>query len=635
MAIVMLALNGVGLGHLVRATIVCQALQSAGERPIIFSQGHDQPDGASQFPGRYVPSLWRASDDVRRQVASDLHSMAGISLPAVVVEDTHPNPIRLPSYVRRVLMVRPTSFEYLWQLNQNYGAIYDAFVLCDAPGSPSWPYTQAQTDAVNGWERWFSIGPIYRCAGQADIEEVRRRFDITLEQRVCVFTMGGGGVQRNNDSDIERFRVLSLDVAEQIRRLDRSARFIFVKGPYVAEDLTLPPDFLIVDHEPRMAALLASAHGAVIRAGFNTMWECLVGQTPFLPLIGSTFGEPVAQRVSNLEARGLIPADVESFWNAGTWRDAFRRESNTIVETHRGEPEARLLQRLITGGDVGLPAAHYHQTKFPVSRRVYGRPLTRRKHGARLLTIRVDDVTVPEDTLLWLLGLLASRHLCASLEVVPYLMRIDEECIDRFDSRRRLFEVSQHGYAHVPRTTRDNRRYEFDPKSVSPTESDDNVIHLGNCALTRRFPNRFTGGFSSPFDAMPAWLPAAWHRHGGAFVSFINAHRVAESPVPLVHAGIDIWNWAEERALRRDELRKRLEQQLVADGHVGIVLHPRCLRTKWERHRLVSVLNFLQNSDLKSTSLRALAIERTVTLSPVRHWAQAFLRRLRSASRQD
>jgi hypothetical protein len=136
------------------------------------------------------------------------------------------------------------------------------------------------------------------------------------------------------------------------------------------------------------------------------------------------------------------------------------------------------------------------------------------------------------------------------------------------------------------------------------------VIHRGKLALETIFPNRFTGGFSPPFDALPPWLPAAWHREGGTFISCLYTNDLDGSSVPVVRAGVDIWNWSEDRAAERHELRRRLEYQAFAHGHVGIVLHPRCLRTQWERARLVSILNSLQASGLSSTSLRELTEKR-------------------------
>src|SRR5580692_9585349 len=97
MALVMLPLNSYGIGHLIRSALVSKALASVGERPMIFPQGLYQTKGSAQFPGGQIPLLWRATEEVQKRVASELYSMARISLPAVILEDTHPSPIQPPA----------------------------------------------------------------------------------------------------------------------------------------------------------------------------------------------------------------------------------------------------------------------------------------------------------------------------------------------------------------------------------------------------------------------------------------------------------------------------------------------------------------------------------------------------------
>ena len=615
MALVMLALNGEGLGHLIRCTIVCDALKSVGEKPIIFSQGLYQPHGASHFPAKNIPSLWRAPEDVRKRVASELYTMAAISLPAIVVEDTHPNPIRLSPEVRRVLMVRPTSFEYLRSLRQRQSNVYAAFVLCDAPDSPTWPYTPDETKEVIGWDNWHVVGPIYRRATASDIDEVLRRYSLSADEDLCVFTMGGGGVHEVNDRDVERFMALATEVADRIQQGPRPVRLIFVKGPYFPPDVTVPDFFETVQHEPQMPALLSVARGAVIRAGFNTTWECLAAGTPFVPLVGTTVAEPVPERVSKLQALGLLPDSIDKFWFEDRWRDDFRRLRAEIVVRHPGTPRGLELQRLI----VGEPSSPTVVARAYAARSPGQRTQPARSPFAGLLgwgrkplplTIRIDDVTAPEPTMTWLLDLLASRGMRASLEVVPYLAGFDETLLDQYDVGLTLFEVSQHGYAHVPRSETGGRRYEFAPGSIEPTQHELAVIGQGRRQLMAAFPRRFTGGFSPPFDALPAWLPAAWQAEGGQFVSCLYTNHIEGAPLPVVRAGIDVWNWSEDRAVPRHRIRRMLDDQALSDGHIGIVLHPRCLRSNWEKARLLSILNFVQKRGVVSTSLRELAASR-------------------------
>ena len=79
MAVVLLASNGDGLGHLVRVTMVAGALASVGERPVIFSQGIYPLESGTEIPGKCIPSLRKADGWMRRAIAAEVRSMAEIS----------------------------------------------------------------------------------------------------------------------------------------------------------------------------------------------------------------------------------------------------------------------------------------------------------------------------------------------------------------------------------------------------------------------------------------------------------------------------------------------------------------------------------------------------------------------------
>jgi peptidoglycan/xylan/chitin deacetylase (PgdA/CDA1 family) len=345
-----------------------------------------------------------------------------------------------------------------------------------------------------------------------------------------------------------------------------------------------------------MPALLTIARGAVVRAGFNTPWECIAAGTPFLPLIGTTYAEPVAERVNRMASLGLVPPNIESFWFESEWRTEYCRIAKAIVKKYSGVPEPHGLRRLILGWQGVRSVAR------PSLRAARRNTTTQRIP----LVIRIDDVVCKEPALCWLLDLLAARGLHASLEVVPYLLRFDGKFLDRFDPSRELFEVSQHGYAHVPRTGSDGRRYEFSPESAAPTLEEVEVIARGKQQLEAAFPKRFTGGFSPPFDAMPAWLPAFWHSLGGAFVSCLYTNSVSSSPLPVRRAGVDVWDWTVDRPLSLERVRLKLSLQYSIDGHAGIVLHPRCLRRRADNMHLRSLLDRVGDS-VVTVSLRDFA----------------------------
>ncbi len=599
MAVVLFALNGQGLGHIIRSTVVSHALASVGERPVIFSGGEYRPAGLEQFPVRVVPSLWGAPEEVRKRVASELYSLANISLPAVVVEDTHPAPIQLPPTIRRVLLVRPPSFEYLVRLNESHSGLYSAFLLCDAPDSPTWPYDQAQSRQLAGWQNWHVIGPLYRTASDDAVRQVRERYHLTGGEEVCVFSMGGGGAKNRDPKgqDFVRFLSRALQVAEVIQKTGSRARLLFVKGPYFPPRIPIPPQFEVVPEEDQMPALLKIAKGAVLRAGFNTPWECIAAGTPFIPVIGTTYAEPVPERLNRMKSLGLVPPDIESFWFEGQWRAQYRRIAQAIVAQHSGVPEPRGLRRLILGRQKACPTAppapHAIRRNNP-------------KRGVPLV-IRVDDVVCQEPALGWLLNLLATRGLHATLEVVPYLMQFDEKFLDRFDPSRKLFEVSQHGYAHVPRTADSGRRCEFSLENAAPAPEEVQAIARGKRMLEAAFPNRFTGGFSPPFDALPPWLPETWHSMGGTFVSCLSANSFSGAPIPVRRAGEDVWDWTIDRPFNPELVRHKLAAQYALDGHSGMVLHPRCLRRRSDKVQLRSLFGLVGQGAL-SVSLHDLAL---------------------------
>jgi hypothetical protein len=621
----MFAMNGQGLGHLIRSSVVGAALASVGERPVIFSGGVYRPTGLDRFPVRFVPSLWGATEEVRKRVASEVHSMASISLPSVVVEDTHPAPIQLPPEIRRVLLVRPTSFEYLLRLNEKYSELYAAFLLCDSPDSPTWPYDEAQTrqlaggnpsaggnplaggNPVAGWKKWHGIGPVYRTASEDDVRQVRARHHLSGDEEVCVFSMGGGGLSVTDPKgqDIIRFLRLASQVADVVERAGSRVRLLFVRGPYFPRRIPIPSRFELVQEEDQMPALLKIAKGAVIRAGFNTTWECIAAGTPFLPLVGTTYAEPVQERVSRLTSLGLIAPDIQSFWCDEQWRAEYRRVAGNVATAHPGAPEPLELRRLI------FDREKMHSSAKP-------RPPSTRPKGTKCgipLVIRIDDVVCNEPAFGWLLGVLAARGLRASLEVVPYLVEFDEGLLDHFDPSGALFEVSQHGYAHLPRTSGSGLRCEFSPENAAPTAEDLQAITRGKRHMEQAFPHRFTRGFSPPFDVLPPWLPAEWNALGGSFVSCLHTNTVPGSPLPVTRAGVDIWDWAMDRSLESDLVKHKLAIQLALDGHAGLVLHPRCLRNRRDKLRLLNLLNYAEAS-AATVSLRDVALGKIEAASP-------------------
>ena len=133
--------------------------------------------------------------------------------------------------------------------------------------------------------------------------------------------------------------------------------------------------------------------------------------------------------------------------------------------------------------------------------------------------------------------------------------------------------------------------------------------------MEKEFPKRFTGGFSPPFDALPAWLPGLWHSFGGAFVSCLHTNSMPGARLPVTRAGVDVWDWSAARPLERDAVKQKLTLQLALDGHAGIVLHPRCLRDRRQKLHLLRLLNSLKADGAATVSLRDVALGKSEAVS--------------------
>jgi hypothetical protein len=277
-----------------------------------------------------------------------------------------------------------------------------------------------------------------------------------------------------------------------------------------------------------------------------------------------------------------------------------------VVARHSGEPEAVRVAQLIL--DRKSARSMPKPTKQAKPQNLKKRAVQqRRAREGTPFVIRIDDVVCAEPALCWLLDLLASRGMRASLEVIPYLVEFDDSFLDRWDRSRSLFEVSQHGFAHLPHTGENGRCSEFSLEANAPSAEEFDLIARGKRGMEAKFPKRFSGGFSPGFDALPRWLPDTWNELGGMFVSCLHTNAVPDAPVPVRRAGVDVWDWSADRAFSRERVVHKLALQLALDGHAGMVLHPRCLRNRSAKLRLLSVLNFLRD-EVDTVSLRDLSL---------------------------
>jgi len=784
MPIVVIARNGIGLGHISRSVALCNMLSDASRRSYLIVRAQDNLAITHRVPSvaAHGPDFSMRWEDFEAYISS----LAVMSPPSIVVEDTIPLSLCLSPKVGRFLVLRPTDFESLQHLRQEFDLVYDRILVADHPDSPTWPYAEEETAVLTGLRNWSFWGPIYRSPEQNDIAEVRHRYHWSSRQRLCVFSLGGGG-QHQGANDASEFIEKSTEIGKTILCMDPTARLIFVKGSLFPKALCVPSIFTIVGHERLMPALFAIADLAVIRPGFNSTWECLSGGTPFIPIMGTSFQEPIQKRIHKLldlgiavrdsqavwrndkrlreiweltrelairwpgrvstteivesfgtyrapvkaprklPARLLVLAEVESDTKASMLRTALNRltaagfellafaydaRSRTMFELNHLEqyhsmsvpdieqfeamlrdvaigfdPHAvicvdvrnRLLNTLnapewrfrshikcsyqaITGVDFSR-MGHAVSIEKPSAEPSDARGesiFNKRLEGAlpasaqqadfveqlicrlntlqyfdhtdetvvtelsgiaarSMFSVRIDDVCQITPELQQLLSILTRLRIPLSLEVVPYLCQFSDSDLDAFDPHSSLIEISQHGYCHLASFSDGHRKSEFSLGTYAPSAKELRNLSDGLADIEGRFPRRFRGGFSAPYDAVPSWFAQVWKHLGGKYLSSMRG-RPEGGRLRNVQMSVDIWNWNTNDRRSLGGIWGEVFSSACRLRHVGVVLHQQHFLTmddmRWaEEFFEISVRCGFQTS--LPSSLARLDAERLLT-SPYR-----------------
>ncbi len=574
-AIVFLPLNGIGLGHLSRSFILSRMLLAQGEAPVVFAQGHYPEFMSREVPGFSIGAIYLAAKAERRRIAAEVQTYARRTKPAVVIEDTHPTPIKIDSDVRRILLIRPTTIEYLRELHARHARSYHAVLIADDFESPTWPFNPADTAEIKSWSNWSFLGPIFREGSAEGRVRIRRKYSLHESERAYVFSMGGGGVQSTGGRDTAEFCTQAEQFARILRRQCGECRLLFIRGPLFPASQPLPDLFEDYATEDDMPSLFGVAAGAVIRPGFNTTWECLAAGTPFLAITGHTFFEPIADRLDRLTEARLLPRTVEE-WLDPAWSDNFRQfAAETVARWPISSAVEHLRSTIGADKDDGVRRLSLSSCKAPRDGR----------EASGVLLVRVDDVTELSDGMVAIFEMCAARNICLSLEVVPYLCRLDERTLQTLLGGAIRFEVSQHGYSHLPQRTGEGRKSEF-----TAGQDFDADLRKGFARLRELFPTSFRGGFSAPYDSFPYGICQSWQRLGGQYISALWA-ALNDCNLPVVYYPVDPWNWKRDNEHSQRRSMRQLRASLQSTGCTGLALHPQLLNSPARIARLEKLLD--------------------------------------------
>lgn len=321
--VALLVKNGIGFGHLRRAVLIAEAMQSRGRlKPVIISQA----SSLSLFRNTPVevinfPLLHRVSSAVAEDAyTAILDRLLDRLDPAVVVEDTYPDPryLALPSIAHRprLLVMRRldgASFDHL--RTQGRFAAFDKILIAQSRADFAREGHSGDSAAVVECSGRFSfVGNLSYTPTPEEIAQTRAEYAPHGEPLVVV--NGGAGGDQMPDGYGDRLFGACAEVAGRLLETGHHARFVFVTGPYYAgKPLSETANVTLRRYEPRLAALLASAHVAVIKPGNNALSEALSGQAHLLLVPDVSFLEGLdehAGRVVNQYGGATSTADPDA-----------------------------------------------------------------------------------------------------------------------------------------------------------------------------------------------------------------------------------------------------------------------------------------------------------------------------------
>ena len=286
MRIVIYAINGKGMGHLNRTSILARAARQAAPAVDIrflvgsplFGMLADAGFEVVKVPDRHQAMGFFCGMNQRpTHMARHFRGLLEHYQPDVFVTDFAINAAMFKEAKRlgaRIAVVlrkqRPNDLRRL-MLMPSVRHI-DRFLLPHAPAE--WPLQELPALVR---KRAAHLGPVVRTIDPDRVPQVRERY-AGPHERLIVVTIGGGGYQ-------EAFRLLEVArlAAGRLCRdsADRAIRWLLVYGPYFPEEVPASEgNVLRIRYEAFMPELMRAADVVVCNAGYNTIHEVQLSGTP-------------------------------------------------------------------------------------------------------------------------------------------------------------------------------------------------------------------------------------------------------------------------------------------------------------------------------------------------------------------
>lgn len=320
--VVFLVKNGIGYGHLRRALILAEAMQADGSaRPVIISQASSiDLLCTTRVSVVNFPLIQHLPNDIAADWYTDvLDALLDRLDPAVVVEDTYPDPryLSLPALrdrPRALVLRRLDGLSFDTIRSAGRFAAYEKVLVAQNPDAFAQEGHSGETlTAVQLSGRFTFVGEIYRTPDPATVAQLRAGY-CHDSQRLVVVNGGAGGDQMPDGYGDRLFHACDR-VADRLHGDGIAVHFVFVTGPYyVGRPIRERTMVTVRRFEPLLPELVAAADVAVIKPGHNAVSEALCGGAQLILVPDVSFMEGLdehSQRIATQYGGAVAAPDAD------------------------------------------------------------------------------------------------------------------------------------------------------------------------------------------------------------------------------------------------------------------------------------------------------------------------------------
>jgi predicted glycosyltransferase len=314
--ILMHSINGIGLGHLNRTTIIAkEILKQSPQTRMRFVTNAKFSHFLDKNNFNYIKTPLTYKDFLEGKISlQEYDSSLNKSIlettssfrPDIIVFDTHFNTDILEycslNNIKAALIYRKQDNKSLNRLLDE--EIFDRFDLVMLPHTlDELKELNTPANALDYFTNNAQVkimGPLIRELDSKKIVQLKKKYKIQAKDKVIVATAGGGG-QPGAETFIQPIERAYNDTNAKVKHL----KFIFILGPYSNVNIT-EKGIITKDFEPDLLELLSLSDLAITQAGYNIVNEILFTNTKAIVLPRERATESQFERAESLKKYDFI-----------------------------------------------------------------------------------------------------------------------------------------------------------------------------------------------------------------------------------------------------------------------------------------------------------------------------------------